>query len=727
MSTVTPAVCRVCMTACPILVEVEDGRAVRVAGDRDNAVFGGYTCVKGRAQHTFLNDPARVRHSLKRGDDGVLRPIPVEQAMDEIAARLRTIIDRDGPRSLAHYFGTIGYLSVPTGPLASSLMAALGSRMQFGTATIDKSGKRIARAMHGYWMAPLQGYDRPEIGLLIGVNPFVSYQGLPVSNPGKWLAAESERGFRMIVIDPRRSDVAKRAWLHLQPRPGFDVELLASMIHVILEEDLGDRSFVAENVHGVDTLRAAVEPFTPARVGRLADVPDEQLVLAARAFAGARRGYAFAGTGPSMSGPSTLTEYLVLALETLCGHWLREGEVVRNPGTFVPALTPKAQARSPQPAYGVGEPIRVRGLTGTPAGMPTAALAEEILLEGEGRIRALISCGGNPVAAWPDELRTIDAMEDLELLVQLDAWMSQTARYATYVIACKMPLETPAISIVTDADISHGVGYSHADSYGQYSPAVVEPPDDSEVIDEWEFYYGIACRLGLPLVVNSLYTIPITPFSLDGSRKPTTDELIELLTGSARVPLGDIKAHPHGALFPSPEVRVGPPDPDAAGHLDVGNADMLRDLSEHVPALTQARDDAAGHLDLRLVARRMSHVYNSSYNVASTNRGRGYNPAYMHPDDLAALGLDPGDTVAIRSARSSIQGIVAADGTLRRGLVSMTHGFGSGRRDDGDMRTVGGSTSRLARTDDAYDRYSGQPRMSNIRVQVTRVEDPDDA
>src|SRR5439155_4686498 len=142
----------------------------------------------------------------------------------------------------------------------------------------------------------------------------------------------------------------------------------------------------------------------------------------------AGRGYAMAGTGPSMSGPGTLVEYLILNLLTLCGYWQRAGEQVRNPRTLLCAKPAKAQAAAPTPAYGVGEPMRVRGLAGSAAGLPTAALADEILTEGEGRVRALLSVAGNPVAAFPNQRKTIEAMKSLDLLVQVDPWMSQTAR-----------------------------------------------------------------------------------------------------------------------------------------------------------------------------------------------------------------------------------------------------------------------------------------------------------
>src|SRR5262249_33327999 len=232
-----------------------------------------------------------------------------------------------------------------------------------------------------------------------------------------------------------------------QPRPGEDVSILAGMLRVILAEDLYDHDFVADNVSGLDALRRAVEPFTPARVGARADVGADELVRAARIFANGRRGVAVAGTGPNMSGPATLVEYLILDLNSLCGRWLRAGDRVPAPFTVLASRAAKAQARPPSPAYGLGAPLPGSGLTGSAGGLPTGVFPYSVLHDGSDRIRALISCAGNPATAWPDQLLAIEAMSALELLVQIDIKMSATARLAHYVVAPRMSLETPGVTI----------------------------------------------------------------------------------------------------------------------------------------------------------------------------------------------------------------------------------------------------------------------------------------
>jgi len=157
-----------------------------------------------------------------------------------------------------------------------------------------------------------------------------------------------------------------------------------------------------------------------------------------------------------------------------------------------------------------------------------------------------------------------------------------------------------------------------------------------------------------------------------------------------------------------------------AGRLDVGNHEMLEDLEKValglVPSPAPFTDDDM--FPFRLLCRRVTHVYNSSFNDPATNRGRGYNPAFMNPDDMVELGLDDGQPVLLRNSVGSIPATAHADPDLRRGVVSMSFGFGGLPETDTEFRSRGSSTSRLVHDDVNFDRYTGQPRMSNIPVEV---------
>ena len=718
MTQTHPTICRCCTYLCGVLVDVEDGRPVALRGDPDNPVYRGYACEKGRELPLHQHHPQRLLRPLARGEDGSYSEISTRRAFDEIAAKLSELIERHGPGSVALYSGTYAFTPA-TAALSEAFMRGIGSSMSFATGTIDQPGKAIANALHGRWLAGAPIFDEADAWLLVGTNPLISlWGGLSVANPSLRLREAQRRGLQLIVIDPRRSEIARRARLHLQPRPGEDPALLAGLIRAILRERLADGPFLAENASGLEELRARVEPFTPEFVARRADVPAEALLEAARILGHARKGGATAGTGPNMAPHGTLTEYLLLALHSVCGHWLRAGDRVANPNVLVPAPPPRAQPTPPGPGWGFAPELRVRGLTNTACGLPTAALPDEMLLPGEGRIRALINVGGNPLMAWPDQRRTREALRSLELLVCVDPKQTATGKLAHYVIPPRLVLETPAITTSMEClnALSPGLGYPVA--YAQYAPALLEPPEGSDLIDDWELFYELARRLDVPLRVRGGGVmpqpgVPRTSVELDPERKPTTDEILELTTRGSRVPLAEVQRHPHGAVFDAEPVRVEPRDPDCDARLELANPFMLAEL-EAVAAESPERDSAYAY---RLVSRRMPQVFNSQGrdHERLARRGRG-NPAYLHPEDLAQLGIASGDRIEIASARAAVVARARPDPDLRRGVISMAHCFGEDPGDAPDPERHGASTALLVDAASDYEPFSGIPRMSAIPV-----------
>jgi len=699
------------------VVEVDEaGRAVAMTGDRDNPLYKGYGCMKGRASPAIHNSPDRLLHTMKRQPDGSFAPIDIEQALDEIAAKLSVILERDGPRAVASYHGTgiVGQTLAMAG--THSFMEAIKSPMVFGNESIDQPGKSVAKGLHGVWQAPGNGWIDPEVIMVFGMNPLVSHNGFPTGNPAAWINDRLAKGTRLIVIDPRRTETARKATQFLQPAPGHDAALLAAMARVIIDEELYDHEFVTQHVQGLAELRRALDRFAPAVVAHAAGVETETLVQAARTYASVRRGYVICGTGPSMSGSSTLVEYLRMCVETLCGHYMREGEVLPVAGVTMAAPVAKAQASPPFPAWGEamgGHECRVRGLRAYYAGsapMPTSALPDEILLPGEGQVRALLTCAGNPVLAWPDQNKTIAALRNLELSVSIDVKMTPSAALADYVIACKQHLETPGISYLSEGLAFYSTGVGVDQSFGQYTPAIVAPPEGSQVVEEWEVYYGLCRRLGLPFTLHGLNG---TTHDVDMVTKPTTDDLLALFMEGSRIPLEELKKYPHGAFFPDDTARVLPADEGWQGRLELASPDIIEDLDSY----PFGDDIEMEGFDFRLISRRMRHTFNSIAHNPAT-KGLPYNPAFMHPDDMAEHRLAEEAVIEIRSRYGAILGVAQADAAIRRGLISMSHCYGGGPDLDDRLLAVGSPTSRLSGLDDDPERYSGQPRMSGIPVNI---------
>ena len=701
------AICRFCHATCGMVATLEDGRVTRLIGDIDNPMYAGYSCVKGRNYHAFHESPSRLRTPLRRRSDGGFESASSAAVLDEIAVRTRDILDRHGPRSVAMYGGTFSHFCPAGVMLRESFMDAIGSPMRFSNATIDQPGKPISMALHGKWGAGPQDFADADVCMLIGANPLVSmWGGIPSFNPAKRLHEARQRGLKLIVIDPRRTESARKADLHLQCLPGQDVPLLAAMLNVIITEGLCDRAFIEAETEGFGALAAAVAPFTPERVAPRAGIEAGSIIEAARMFARAQRGNVTSGTGPSMAPHGVLMDYLVLALNTVCGRWIKAGERMPNRGVLFRQFSGVARAEKPRAATGFGEALRVRGLTDTAAGLPTAALAEEILTPGEGQVKALFVVGGNPLLSWPNQAKTRRALESLELLVVVDPVLSETARHAHYVIGPRFGFESPAITFGNEGITVYGLSLGYPEPFAQYQPQLIEPPAGSDVLEDWRIFYELGRRMGYPLAFRG------QPF--DMSTPPTTDGLLSQFVARSRVPLEEIKRHPHGAVFPDPKPFAEPRDAEWPHRLQLAAPVMIAELqgiaAQKFEAPAPAGPVMGGEgsaLRLLLVSRREHALYNSvAHDLPALRRRLPHNPAHLNPQDAARLGIVDGAIVEIESAVGGIRAVAHLAPDVREGVVSIAHGF------------AGACTAALIDDATDYEALSGLPRMSALPVTV---------
>ena len=711
--------CRVCHASCPIDVEVQlddpafpGGKVVGIKGVPEDPLFEGYTCIKGRQLPEQMHTSSRLRTPLRRSPDGHFEAIRSDQAFDEIATKLRHIIDTYGPRAVASYTGTGGYQNSVAVPVARAWHQGFKSPSFYTSVTIDQPAKSTAPSRIGVWEAGFHNFTDADVLMAVGYNPMVSSYGavggLQGTNPFTVMRRAKKNGMKLIVVDPRRTELATFADVFLQIRPGEDPTLMAGLIAIILAEGLYDHEFCEQHVEDLSALERSVAPYAPAYVAERCGIDADDLFRAARMFAAGPRGTVGTGTGPNMAPHSSLTEHLSLVLNTICGRVNRVGDKVESGFFLYPETPRRAQVIAPKSVV-TGHPARMRGLRGYRGEMPTATLAEEILESGEGQIRALVVSGGNPAVAWPDQELTLRALKHLELLVVLDHRMTATAELAHYVIAPKLSLER--------ADIPHLMDRWFREPYTNYTPVTVEANDD--VHNEWEVFWELSRRMGTE--------IPLLGGNIPTDRKPTDDEVIDLAYANSRMPLDEVRAN-LGKVHPDQAIVVQPADPGASAKFTVAPDDLMEELTEVRRELTAAEvfpGFTPEAFPYRLVSRRLKAVLNSlgtelsalRKNVGTTNH------AHMNPADMEELGLVDDDLITITSPRSAITGVVAAAKDVRRGVISMAHSWGGGSLTDEKVRDIGTPTSRLVSTTDGHDPTNGMVVQSAIPVRVERADD----
>ena len=720
MREVKQSICRSCPALCPVNVTLENGVVTKVEGNPDAPLYEGFICPKGRALEAAHNDPDRLKHHLKRLSDGSYEPISSNDLVDDIAEKLQSVLNEHGPGAVAASFGNAGLENWVAVNLMRGLLAAIGSNRFYSNVTIDQPGMAMAAALHGAWLG---GHMRPEnceVYLIAGGNPIISKQYL-APNPGQTSKRMLKSGCKLIVIDPRKSETARKADVHLQTIPGEDPTVLAGLLHLIIKNEAIDQLFVEENAIGLEQLAAAVDPYTPDYVAKRAGVAEEDLRRAAQLLGQARTGDCVCGVGAQMSTRGTVNSYLLSALKTLRGFYPRAGEEASHPAVLNPSIPFKAQPASPRPAYHFGgHKTGVRGLEESAAGMPLSALPEEMLREGKDQVKAYFTLG-NGITNWPQTELVKRAFESLDLLVVHDVEHSAIARIATYVIATKKQFEIPTTTQYMEKSGLFHSGYGWREPYAAYVPTIMEPPADAELMDSWQIYYRVAQKLGLSLGAPDMFTAnPNRAPVLDMENEPTTDDLLELLSGETVVPLAEVKKFPNGKLFDQARKTIKPRKVDCDAYFQLADPYIVELLDTIRHESIEARRGLTDEFPYSLISVRIQNTTCAGYRPRGLLK-KPYNPLSLHPDDLERLGIKEDDLVNIRSRHGSIVGIADVDKNLRPGTVSMCHGFGKIPGEATDPRVDGTNVNLLISWDDDYDPHHGQPRMSALPVGITKL------
>ena len=706
--------CRTCIAQCGVVLTIDDEeRIVAARADRDHPISAGYACFKGLQAHDNHYGPQRLRHALKRLPEGGFAPIPVEQAFDEIAARLDAIRARDGAEAIGLFRGTAAFHNSTAFGIHGPFLEALGTRSLFTTLSIDQSAKGIAYCRIGRWHAGRDHIDQADVALVFGCNPLVSHSAgsFLVSDPVKRIKQAVDRGMKFIVVDPRRSETAAFSAIHLQPHPGEDVAIAAGFLRLILSNGWEDRDFCDQYVSGLDALRQAVEPFTPDFVAARAGISADSLREAAELFAvRSRRGGVVTGTGADMSPRSNLAEHLIQCIEVICGRFKRAGDVVPNVDVLVPPQDWYAEVTPPSAPWDAVPPSRIRGVGDLFGEKLTATLAEEITTPGPGQIRALIVDGANIAASVPGKQAMEAALRSLDLLVVIDPHLTPTAELADYVIAPTLQFER------ADLPITLGFGL-HADSWTQFTPAIVPPPPGAEVVDDWYVFWSLAKRLGLTLRYGGE--------PLDMTHPPATADLLALGMRKAAMSLEALMAEPDQlAVSPVAPAVVQPARPGATARLRLDPDGVLDELA--VVAAEGIPDRGDDGYPFRLIVRRMRDLNGSIGMGADSIRKRNpVNPLRLNPADMAQLGLTAGMAVDVVSPDGRLRAVAAADDTLRPGVVSMSHNWGGLGDTGAEFDTRGASTNLLIRPDRVFEPINAMPRMSAIPVEIIPVRGAD--
>ncbi|MGO9934708.1 MAG: molybdopterin-dependent oxidoreductase [Steroidobacteraceae bacterium] len=711
MSSIHTTYCRNCPSVCGLRIEVTNNRIIGIRGDPRHPLSKGYFCVKGLASMDLHNGEDRLLGSRRRMADGSLEDIDVEAALDEIAKKLAACVSRHGPGAVAMYYGT----GANNNSLCHSAMKGwfdlIGSPYIFSSMTLDQSAKWVTMGRMGFFATGKYSALDADVIMEVGVNSAVSHMSstIPMTSPQRALRDAKTRGMKLIVVDPRETETARHADLHLQVKPGEDAALFAGMIHIVLDRGWQDRAFCGRFIRPLDQLRAAVSGFTPDYVADRTGIDRAMIEQATEMFATANRKSVASGTGPNMARDSNLAEHLIEALNALCAGYRRAGDIVRNVQPLFGGHPSKEQVFPPHRSWELGPKCRTVDIGPMFGEYPSALLPAEIVGNGADKIRALIVVGGNPLKAIGDPMRTLAAFKQLELLVTLDPRPTETAAISHYSIATSLPYER--------FDYSGMYDVLYSVSFAQAARPLLDRP--AGVIDDWEFFWGLAQRMGRPLVLKkptfgaSHTQIGGPVLELSPERKPEAEDLVRWMSSQHLIHYDQLIAQPQGVRLDD-HAFIKPAEEDDGSRLDLCPADVAAEL---VKVRQARRTDAA--FPFRLTSRRQLESMNSAYSNASKTRLRyPVNPAFMNPQDMEEAGYANCDIVEISSEHGMVVAAVQRDPGLRRGVVSMTHGWGAVDSATDPEGVSGAFVGRLVSIEAHLQSFNFMPLQSAIPVAV---------
>lgn len=697
--------------------ELETRNWLDIRGDKDDPFSRGYICPKAAALGDLHYDKDRLKYPVRRTPHGWQR-LGWDEAFDEVAHKLKRIHAKYGRNSLATYLGNPTVHNYGAMLFAPGFIRSLHTRNRFSATSVDQLAHHLsAYFMFGHQLLlPIPDLDRTNFFLILGANPAVS-NGSLMTAPGmsRRLREIRERGGKVILIDPRFTETARLADRHLFIKPGTDVLLLLALLHVLFDEGLTRLGPLAASTKGVETIRNLVAEFPPAKVASITGIDSDQIRLLAREFAAAESAVCYGRIGVSTQEFGGVCQWLINVLNIVTGNLDRPGGVMFTLPAFDPITAP--QSLSPRGSFGRWH-SRVRKLPEFTGELPVVTLAEEILTEGAGQIKALVTSAGNPVLSTPNGRELDRALTALEFMVSIDPYINETTRHAHIILPPTSSLERVHYDVAF-----HVLAVRNTT---KFSPALFQP--EGEARHDWEIFIELQTRMeheGLlgrvkrefikrffgPERILALglrfgpYGAKVNPFSKGLTLRKLKAAVHGIDLGPLSSCLPDRLRTADKRIELAPEVLVkdvervkaklldwdrGRPARTASLRGDSHDLDWDRGRpartallpSSPVPPSSPSSFGASHHANghLLLIGRRQLRSNNSwMHNSQRLLRGKPRCTILMHPTDAAHRDLKPGQTVSVRSRVGSIEVPIEISEEMMPGVVSIPHGWGHDR------------------------------------------------
>ncbi len=744
--------CILCECNCGLEVQLggEGNRHfTRIRGDKAHPASKGYACEKPHRLDYYQNGPDRITSPLRRKADGTFEEIDWDTAISEVAERLAAVRDEYGGETI-FYYGGGGQGNHLPGAYSTATRRVLGSRYRSSALAQEKTGEFwVAGRMMG--TVTRADFEHCEVGLFIGKNPWQSH-GIPRARVTlKEIAKDPTRS--LIVIDPRRTETAALADIHLQVKPGTDAWLLAALGGVLVQEDLVNHEWLREHADGAEDALVAFREIPVAEYSAISGISEELVRQTARRIAEADSVAIFEDLGIQMNRYSTLNSYLNKLLWVLTGNFGKRGtQYVPAPIVSVAGKLDKLAAGAEAKRSPVAGERIISGLT------PCNSIAEEILTDHPKRYRAMIVESGNPAHSVADSQRMREALSSLDTLVVIDIAMTETARLADYI------LPTPTQYEKAEATFFN---FEFPENYFHVRHPVFEAPEG--VLPEAEIHARLCEALGaytdedlaplhaaaaqgrgafIPVffgtVLSNPKLAPLAPVILYRTLGPQLPPGLQ----SAAVVWG--LAHQFAVAYPDSLRRAGfegsgfePPEKlfdaiianpsglvfavddydESWTRVKTPGGKIQASIPELLEELASLREASPGTGDRAFpfvlsAGERRSFTANTILRDPEWRRKDPEGSLRINPEDATQLGIADGDRVRLSTKRGSVDVAIEVSGMMQPGHVSLPNGLGLDHTSSSGARVQTGVAPNELTASEDRDWLAGTPWHKHVAARI---------
>ncbi len=690
--------CNICEALCGIAIEHEGENIISIKGDKNDPLSRGHICPKAVALKDFYFDEDRLRSPLKKTADG-FEAISWEEAFDITVSKIKEIQEKHGDNAVASFLGNPNAHNVGNLLFMRPFLKALKTKQRFSASSVDQMPHHVAAIhMMGHSLLnPVPDLDRTNYMVIMGGNPIVS-NGSMMSSPdiGKRLRSIQVRGGKVIVIDPRRTETARKATEHLFIKPESDAVFLLAMIHVLIEENKVRLQHLEDAVAGIEDIKEIVKQYTPEKAEKITGIKADKIRTLVLEMANADQAVLYSRMGLSTQTFGGLCIWLSNVFNILNGNYDREGGMMFPSPAIDPITFSPKKGRPKHPSVPLS---RVRKLPKYLGETPSSSLSEEIETEGEGQIRALVCIAGNPVLSVPNGKRVEKAFEKLEFMACSDIYLTETSRHADIIFPATSGLEISQYD-VTFLNLA-------VRNIAKYSPPMF--PKKGNVKHDWEILAELTARL-------------------KGEKNPgTTPEMMldmALQMGNYAkdgITLKKLKEHPHG-------IDLGPLKPCLMNRIQMDDDTIqlaptiyLEDLKRLEVAINSKFSN--NNFPFQMIGRRVLRQHNTwTHNAHILSKGKNECTLLIHPNDAFNLNIISGEFVAVKSRVGQINVEAEVSDEIMEGVVSLPQGFGAGKNSNMKIAVAQNSVSINDLTDDMrVDTLTGNAALNGVRVTVGKI------